>query len=1512
MSNTYQHHHMVVHHATEGQYVDADYQLLTSISRECIESFLQGYDKTARMRKKEGVKCLSLVECVDDELLLYIAEYNKEEWSIEGAGEFLQSLGLTDFDHSDVYAVTEDELVTDSPSGKKQLVADENKIDQLLRAYLESKCKYDTVIEAITALKLIRVDMACPDIHSRIGKYDVEFSRWLRRSKSLCIKESKLCRYYAEGVLPETIKSELLSELECDAVTLAGIRSRARELLEEDHKHYIKRLSRIAQPSTSTGAPQPVRPAQPPTIATTPGGGKPSAPPRQPLPPSPIIRPQVQITTPPPSPYTNHLRDRGTCQGCKKCKWTKEHWAECPGNKRKPPVHQTAAVDVVTADTVSTINAVSLLQSPIMIDVKIAGVAYPAMIDTGAAYSCMSRALVNHLTYVTSVLCQPTNERIVAAFGEPVATRLASVEIDIPTSKGIATSCTLTWCFRELPDDKNRKILLGRDMLDELGMIKDNQVVIPIDRLKATTDDDEVLQDESVNMITNVLLTGEAADTGAEDNVVLPDDQRYKLCKVPDDDPYTPMIWDVLKRRHVAFHYDFPSEGSKLKPMPIELSVDKVIHIPARVFPEHKRQQLEDYFAQAEREGLIGPTSSLYSAPVTIAYKKNGDIRPCIDYHVINSLIVPHEYPIPSLHTIWQSHVGNRYFGSSDLRCGFNQMAVEEDCRKYTAFSTQDRHSETNVAWFGMKDTPAYFSEAMDQMLDDLIIAHRFTNYIDDTSFSAIDGAHFVQKLDRYLERIIDWGLRLKPEKCVFGGSYVDMLGFRISEQGRSIIPERVSALKEMKAPRDKSELQMFLGSMVFFQDLIPNLHQIAAPLHDLTRRDVMFEWSDMCDSAFNEIIQLVTADTVLTNPDNDSEVVLRSDASSVGIGGVMLRRKAGEPDKPICFFSHKFSDVQKRWCTFDQEFFAILYCLSRKTYRNVFKSRHFVIEMDHKNLQYLSIHDAELSDKIQRWRSLLLSFDFNIRHIAGATNVVADMLSRYGKAPMKANTLPAKVWACCSVMSAREANEGFWSSLKDYQAAMTDDEAQAYEFNADGYFCTAGGYIVIPKDANELKVTLLGAAHGTPLTGHQGQRRTVDSIHAAGFDWASLSDDVATHVSSCPVCQKTRLHKHTNTTMKDTAVMQVMHTLAVDSMGPFKMDEFGNCYLMVMVDVASRVTRLKATKSTDAVTAADALVSQWISRMPTLPSVIRTDNGPQYANQVIDAVCQMLNIKRHMVMPHEPQGNGVVERANREVLKHLRCLLLDADATATWSQMIPAIEFILNNSVHSAIGMTPNALLYGTVIQNAQDYPRLVLEYDVNQLTGKDAKAYVKNLQDNLLLLYNQAQRIQELTLKKRDEQYNNEEQTEFNVGDFVLLRRQHDDIPTKLQAIWLGPYKIIQLLQPNVFQVQSLFDPELVMGVHHRRLIPFDVRPDVPLELLSNLAERDQGEFMVDYVKGHDGFTRNSVRFHIKWLGYPDASEYNLWEPWTSVEGNEKVIEYIRTKAPELSHLLHNRRRG
>ncbi|CAM5076915.1 unnamed protein product, partial [Natator depressus] len=150
-------------------------------------------------------------------------------------------------------------------------------------------------------------------------------------------------------------------------------------------------------------------------------------------------------------------------------------------------------------------------------------------------------------------------------------------------------------------------------------------------------------------------------------------------------------------------------------------------------------------------------------------------------------------------------------------------------------------------------------------------------------------------------------------------------------------------------------------------------------------------QWTEECQKAFNQLKTTLMSDPVLRAPDFDKPFLVTTDASERGVGAVLMQEGLDQEFHPVVFLSKKLSERESNWSVSEKECYAIVYTLE-KLHPYVWGWR-FHLQTDHAALQWL--HTATGNNKKLIWWSLALQdFDFNIQHISGASNKVADALS--------------------------------------------------------------------------------------------------------------------------------------------------------------------------------------------------------------------------------------------------------------------------------------------------------------------------------------------------------------------------------------------------------------------------------------------------------------------------------------------------------------------------------------
>jgi transposase InsO family protein len=127
---------------------------------------------------------------------------------------------------------------------------------------------------------------------------------------------------------------------------------------------------------------------------------------------------------------------------------------------------------------------------------------------------------------------------------------------------------------------------------------------------------------------------------------------------------------------------------------------------------------------------------------------------------------------------------------------------------------------------------------------------------------------------------------------------------------------------------------------------------------------------------------------------------------------------------------------------------------------------------------------------------------------------------------------------------------------------------------------------------------------------------------------------------------------------------------LNIDAMGPFPETSEGYQHIIVVIDCFTRFVELFPVKSTSAAEATRAILSV-IGRYG-IPNTITTDGGSQFKNSTIQSLIESLGVEHNITMAYSKEENAMVERANKEVLRHLAAMVYETRITNEWIDFLP------------------------------------------------------------------------------------------------------------------------------------------------------------------------------------------------------------------------------------------------
>ena len=624
-----------------------------------------------------------------------------------------------------------------------------------------------------------------------------------------------------------------------------------------------------------------------------------------------------------------------------------------------------------------------------------------------------------------------------------------------------------------------------------------------------------------------------------------------------------------------------------------------------------------------------------YASPI-VASRRPGtiDVRVCGDYSLLNDQTEPLVCPMANIDEMLQASGGHLYYAKLDAPRGYHQCALDSVTRQLLSVVTVRGVYTPLRLPFGPKNGPAYFVSVMKNILAGLLLVI-CALIVDDILIWGDTVDEFIENCCTVLTRLEARNVHLRPNKSQFGVSRIFFCGHWLCKQGIELGDDRKLIIQSCLVPKNVKALRSFLGMSIYFKKFVENYSILAKPLHAATELKHKKGWifTEEMKRHFDVLKAAIMGSKFLFHPDYNYPIVVRSDASDLGIGCVVLNLLP-DGERPLIFLSHAFSGPAVRWHTFEKEAYAPVYAVLKLDY--MLLGHHFFLETDHRNLIWLS---ESTIPKCQRWSLRLQEFDFTIIHSPGVTMGGPDFISR----------------------------------LKSQRVCVS----------------------ATPTGEDEIDTDVVIEIYHNGIVGHMGINATHRRLLAAGFRWVKMIEDIEAFVRRCPTCQKMR-HGRENFSaqLKTVERFQPFQCVAADFFGPFPKDEDGNQFIHLMMDVFGRFAVATAEPTNTAYRAFRSFLTAVVAYTGP-PDEILSDRGPHYTAEIFDHFRQYFSIEKKFTYPHRHQSNPA-ERDGQEITRHLRAIVYDKRLKDRWSVLLPLVLYIHNCMWCFAIGTSPMRLRFG------------------------------------------------------------------------------------------------------------------------------------------------------------------------------------------------------------------------
>ena len=349
---------------------------------------------------------------------------------------------------------------------------------------------------------------------------------------------------------------------------------------------------------------------------------------------------------------------------------------------------------------------------------------------------------------------------------------------------------------------------------------------------------------------------------------------------------------EMLKRNAKVFSKDDMNMGrTNLVKHHIKLTDPAPFKEAYRRIPPQMYDEVKAHIQEMLDLGAIRPSNSPWASAIVLVRKKVGRLRFCIDLRKLNNRTVKDTYSLPRIESILDSLGGAQIFSTLDLKAGYWQVEMAEECKAYTAFTCGPLgFYECDTMPFGATNAPATFQRLMHDCLGELNMNWCIV-YLDDIIIFSDTKEEHLKRLEAVFQKLCAAGLKLKPSKCFFFREEIEYLGHVVSGKGISISPKKIEAVSKWPTPRTVYDVRSFLGFVGYYRRFIKNFSKITKPIREVitglenqskrAAKNTYIEWSDAADTAFEQLRAMCVSTPILAFPNYQLPFTLHTDSSN-------------------------------------------------------------------------------------------------------------------------------------------------------------------------------------------------------------------------------------------------------------------------------------------------------------------------------------------------------------------------------------------------------------------------------------------------------------------------------------------------------------------------------------------------------------------------------------------------------------------------------------------------------
>jgi len=235
----------------------------------------------------------------------------------------------------------------------------------------------------------------------------------------------------------------------------------------------------------------------------------------------------------------------------------------------------------------------------------------------------------------------------------------------------------------------------------------------------------------------------------------------------------------------------------------------------------------------------------------------------CVDYTSLNKACPKDPFPLPRINQVVDSTAGCETLYFLDAYAGYHQIAMKESDQLATSFITPFGAFCYTMMPFGLKNAGATCQRCMQTCFREQI-GRNVEVYVDDIIVKTKEVGSLIPDLKEMFANLHRYGVKLNPEKCIFGVPKGKLLGFIISECGIEANPEKNLAIMKMGPIQNVKGVQKLTSSLAALSQFISRLGERGLALYKLLKKSDQFRSTDEAQEALTGLKKLLSSPPIL------------------------------------------------------------------------------------------------------------------------------------------------------------------------------------------------------------------------------------------------------------------------------------------------------------------------------------------------------------------------------------------------------------------------------------------------------------------------------------------------------------------------------------------------------------------------------------------------------------------------------------------------------------------------